>query len=60
MGSYGIGIGRCMAAIVEQNKGKNIFEFVPKDIEVKIPVPKRQIIKRKLFTFLDEEEINGE
>jgi len=44
----------------EQNKGKNIFEFVPKDIEVKIPVPKRQIIKRKLFTFLDEEEINGE
>ena len=42
------------------NKDKNIEDYVPKDMEVVITPPQRQIPKRKLFTFLDEEEINGE
>jgi hypothetical protein len=43
----------------QQNKEKNINDYIPKDIEIIIPPPKRQITKRKLFTFLDEEELNG-
>lgn len=44
----------------EQNKEKNIDDFIPKDIEIHITAPQRQITKRKLFTFLDEEELNGD
>lgn len=35
--------------------GSSLEEFIPKIIEITIPVPKRQILKRQLFTFLDEE-----
>lgn len=41
----------------EQNKTKNLDDYIPKDIIVEIKSPQRQIKKRKLFTFLDEEEI---
>ena len=34
----------------------SLSEYIPKVIEVHIPVPKRQEKKRKLFGFLDEEE----
>ena len=34
----------------------SMAEYIPKVIEVKIPVPQRQERKRKLFSFLDEEE----
>ena len=34
----------------------SVEQYIPKVIEVKIPVPKRQERKRNLFTFLDEEE----
>lgn len=40
----------------QENKKKNLDEYIPKDIVVVIPSPQRQIEKRKLFTFLDEEE----
>lgn len=43
-----------------RNAEKNLEIYKPKDIEVRITAPKRQIPKRKLFTFLDEEEVNGE
>ena len=40
-----------------QNKQiKDFKEYIPKDVEVKIKPPQRQIDKRPLFTFLDEEE----
>ena len=39
---------------------KNYNEFIPKDIEVKIKPPERKIQKRNLFSFLDEDDINGE
>lgn len=39
----------------EQNKGKNIRDYIPKDINITINPPQRIIEKRKLFTFLDEE-----
>lgn len=39
---------------------KNYNEFIPKDIEVKIKPPERKIQKRNLFSFLDEDNINGE
>lgn len=35
---------------------KSVEKFIPKVIEVKIPVPQRETKKRKLFSFLDEEE----
>ena len=39
----------------------SLEEYIPKVIEVKIPVPKRQEKKRNLFSFLDEEEkVDGE
>ena len=34
---------------------KSVERFVPKTIEVRIPVPQRQVKKRNLFSFLDEE-----
>ena len=40
----------------EQNKQKNLNDYIPKDIVVVIPSPQRDIQKRKLFTFLDEEK----
>ena len=33
----------------------SIEEYIPKTVEVKIPVPQRKERKRQLFTFLDEE-----
>ncbi len=39
---------------------KNYNEFIPKDIEVKIKPPERKIQKRNLFSFLDEDNIDGE
>jgi hypothetical protein len=41
----------------ERNKNKNIQEFIPKTVEVKIPPPQRKIKVKKKFTFLDEEEV---
>ena len=43
----------------EQNKKKDLNEYVPKDIVITIAPPQRDVPKRKLFTFLDEEEINA-
>lgn len=34
---------------------ESLEQYIPKTIEVRIPVPQRQERKRKLFTFLDEE-----
>ena len=39
-----------------QNKGKDLSEYIPKDIVVTIKSPQRQIEKRPLFNFLDDEE----
>lgn len=36
----------------------SLEEYIPKVVEVRIPVPKRQEKKRKLFSFLDKEEDN--
>lgn len=38
------------------NEDKEIQQYVPKVIEIVIPLPKRQPYRRKLFSFLDEEE----
>lgn len=38
----------------------SLEDYIPKVIEVHVPVPKRQIKKRKLFSFLDEEESNAQ
>jgi hypothetical protein len=40
----------------QENSKKNLNDYIPKDIVVEIKAPQRQIEKRKLFTFLDEEE----
>ena len=40
------------------NEGKDMNDYIPKDIEVTIVSPERHIQKRRLFTFLDEENIN--
>lgn len=42
----------------QQNESKNLNDYIPKDIVVTIQPPKREIQKRKLFTFLDEEGNN--
>ena len=41
--------------INQQNKDKNISDYVPEVIEVRIPAPQRKIRKSKAFSFLDEE-----
>lgn len=40
----------------QSNKDKKIETYVPVEEVVRIPVPQRKLKKRKLFTFLDEEE----
>ena len=42
----------------EKNKGKDFTLYAPNVIEVKIPPPQRKVKKRKLFTFLDEDEVS--
>ncbi len=41
-----------------ENQDKDFNQYIPKDIEIKIKPPERNIQKRKLFNFLDEENIN--
>lgn len=43
----------------QQNEKKDIQSYIPEVREIKIPIPKRNIKKRNLFTFLDEEEVNN-
>ena len=43
----------------QKNKDKDIERYKPEEIVIHIPAPQRNIKKRKLFTFLDEEEGNG-
>ena len=40
----------------QANKDKEIETYIPVEEVVRIPVPQRKLKKRKLFTFLDEEE----
>ena len=40
----------------QQNQNKDLNSYIPKDIEVVIRRPEPKVEKRKLFTFLDEEE----
>lgn len=43
----------------QHNKDKVIQDYVPIQKTIHIPVPERNLRKRKLFTFLDEEEESG-
>ena len=43
--------------IKEANEKKNINNYTIPVTEIVIPVPKRKIKKKKIFTFLDEEEV---
>ena len=40
----------------QKNESKDINKYIPKEWEIHIPVPQRNVKKRKLFSFLDEEE----
>lgn len=40
----------------QKNENKDVANYIPVIREVHIPVPQRKIKKRKLFSFLDEEE----
>lgn len=44
----------------QKNEHKIVEEYIPTVKEIVIPVPQRQIKKRKLFTFLDEEMEHGQ
>lgn len=46
----------------QKNAEKNISDYIPKVIEIKIKSPKREPKKRRIFTFLDKEDTksNGE
>lgn len=40
----------------QKNEKKDLNQYIPEVIEIHIPVPQRNIPRRKLFNFLDEEE----
>ena len=42
----------------QKNADKDIVKYVPVIKEITIPIPKRNLKKRKLFSFLDKEEID--
>lgn len=44
----------------QKNQSKDIESYKPQEIIITVPAPQRNVKKRKLFTFLDEEEGNGE
>lgn len=44
----------------QQNKDKQISEYQPRIVEVTIRRPQRKVKKRKLFSFLDEEDPHGQ
>lgn len=39
----------------QKNEDKDVEQFVPQVVKIKIPRPQRKIKKRKCFEFLDEE-----
>jgi hypothetical protein len=43
----------------QKNTYKNIKQYIPEIVEVRITSPQRNIPKRSLFSFLDEEEENA-
>lgn len=43
----------------QKNQNKDVQEFVSKEKVIKIEPPKRNLRKRRLFAFLDEEEAEG-
>ena len=44
----------------QKNQYKDIKQFIPAEVEVRITPPKRAILKPNRFSFLDEEEENGQ
>lgn len=44
----------------QTNQDKVISNYVPKEIEVVIPVPTKENKMKRLFSFLDKDEIDGE
>ena len=43
----------------QNNEAKILERYEPKIIEIKIPEPMRKMHSRKIFTFLDEEDVDG-
>lgn len=43
----------------QKNAEKDLSEYIPQQVEVHIPVPTCEKMRRKRFSFLDEEEIDG-
>lgn len=41
----------------QQRNNVDLNQYIPKEIEISIPSPQRRIKKKKVFTFLDEDEI---
>lgn len=41
----------------QRNEEKDLSNYIPKTIEIKITSPEREPMKRKRFTFLDEDEV---
>ena len=42
----------------QRNENKDLMQYIPQQVEIKIIPPEREPIKRKLFLFLDEDEVN--
>ncbi len=45
-------------AQLQNEQIQDYSDYIPQDIEIKITPPKKKVEKRKLFSFLDEDEIN--
>jgi hypothetical protein len=42
----------------QQKNNVNIEQYIPKEIEIIIPSPKRKTNKKKIFTFLDKDDVS--
>lgn len=42
----------------QQKNQVDINRYIPREIEITIPIPKRKNTKKKIFTFLDKDEVN--
>jgi hypothetical protein len=44
----------------QRNEDKDLSQYIPRQVEIKITPPEREPIKRKLFAFLDEDEVSAD
>lgn len=44
----------------QRNEDKDLSQYIPKEVEIRITPPEREPMKRRLFSFLDNDEVSAD